>query len=265
MLIACIDRLGAFFMKKRILTGLAIVWTVLLIQVGITYFAVREPDAREAFGTLEITGVGSYIDAYGYYGDVYLTEETRRQMLVNLAKELGITEGYEVTASEGDSYSKLSLGKMGKGSTTGIDLVSYEGTNQEGEATHEQYILINLRLEDQGKEIGTYKNRVEQIYRNIGIEPVLGYGIQGTMLRKTDENTREDIAKGLFGEMNAAYVTKVSGDAGQYESIYGYSRDIKRYVYQNGEKINVNVVFTYDEEGDRTNIYLAVPFLNESY
>lgn len=46
---------------------------------------------------------------------------------------------------------------------------------------------------------------------------------------------------------------------------YGYSDRIRNYVVSDGEKINLNLVITYDEENDVTHIVWATPFLNEDF
>ena len=47
--------------------------------------------------------------------------------------------------------------------------------------------------------------------------------------------------------------------------VYAYSTGINEFVYQDGEKVNVNIAFTYDAENDVTLIHRAIPFIDKSF
>lgn len=61
------------------------------------------------------------------------------------------------------------------------------------------------------------------------------------------------------GEM----VKSLYGD--NFYSFYGYTDKIDNYVIADGEKINLNLVITYNEEKDVTHIIWVTPFLNEDF
>lgn len=59
------------------------------------------------------------------------------------------------------------------------------------------------------------------------------------------------IVKSLYGE--------------NFYSFYGFSEQIEDFIISEGEKINLNLVITYDEENDVTHVVWATPFLNEDF
>lgn len=61
------------------------------------------------------------------------------------------------------------------------------------------------------------------------------------------------------GEM----VKSLQGD--NFYSFYGYSNKIDNYALVDNEKVNLNLVITYDEEKDVTHVIWATPFLNEDF
>lgn len=61
------------------------------------------------------------------------------------------------------------------------------------------------------------------------------------------------------GEM----VKSLYGD--DFYSFYGYTEKIDDYIVADNEKINLNLVITYDEEKDVTHVIWATPFLNEDF
>ena len=60
-----------------------------------------------------------------------------------------------------------------------------------------------------------------------------------------------EMVKSLYGE--------------NFYCFYGYTDKIKNYVLSEGEKINLNLVITYNEEENVTHIIWACPFLNEPF
>jgi hypothetical protein len=49
------------------------------------------------------------------------------------------------------------------------------------------------------------------------------------------------------------------------DTIYAYSSLLSDYYERNGEKINIQMILNYNESSNNTQLYLAVPFYNESY
>ena len=69
------------------------------------------------------------------------------------------------------------------------------------------------------------------------------------------------------GELLTSYdgemVKSLQGE--NFYSFYGYTDRIDNYVVADNEKINLNLVITYNEENDVTHIIWATPFLNEDF
>lgn len=60
-----------------------------------------------------------------------------------------------------------------------------------------------------------------------------------------------EMVKSLYGE--------------NFYCFYAYTNKIENYVIADGEKVNLNLVITYDEENDLTHIIWATPFYNEAF
>ena len=70
-----------------------------------------------------------------------------------------------------------------------------------------------------------------------------------------------DKAKKLLGVMNGSVEEITVLD--DVISVYGYSRNIDGFVWNNNKRVNVNVTFTLSEAG--TVVHVASPFYNECY
>ena len=83
------------------------------------------------------------------------------------------------------------------------------------------------------------------------------------MKGRQSEQAREKLVAAFLDCMDAKEVC--GNRTEELYTIYGYTRHEREYVYQNGERVNVNIALTYDETQDKTRIHMAVPFISRSY
>ncbi len=95
---------------------------------------------------------------------------------------------------------------------------------------------------------------------NIGRE---GGWIRGEIPGKLTEEKKQELAHDLFGYEGGACLYEK--ETGSYYVAYGYSSGIDFRKQVGGETINMNIAITYDEEQDKSNIYFAVPLLNQDF
>ncbi len=73
-----------------------------------------------------------------------------------------------------------------------------------------------------------------------------------------EENTRK-----IYKKMSV-YDYSTHMEEGMYIT-YGFSPRIQESIIVDKERVNINVVYTYDEERNVTNIYMACPLINTDY
>ncbi len=107
-------------------------------------------------------------------------------------------------------------------------------------------------------------------YKQItAIEAIQNNSKDTQILHKREENGKMELLEMELeaGDLLTAYqgemVKSLYGD--NFYSFYGYSDKIENYIISDNEKINLNLVITYDEENNTTQIIWATPFLNEDF
>lgn len=80
---------------------------------------------------------------------------------------------------------------------------------------------------------------------------------------KLSQTEMEQEASLLLAFYQGEMVKEIIGD--NFYSFYGFSDKIKNYVVSDDEKINLNLVITYNEKQDVTKILWASPFYNEDF
>jgi hypothetical protein len=95
------------------------------------------------------------------------------------------------------------------------------------------------------------------------MEPVLNLYAGGVTAGRLTEEEMAEKTQDFLDIMHASQV--LEEQFGNVYTVYGYTSDLSDYVYQNEEKVNVNIAFSYDEEADETRIHMAVPFVDKSF
>lgn len=255
---------GVVDMKATGKTVLVVlIWLAVMVQLLINRGLEPEGDVVEAFNSSNMVPVEVCISAYGKFGELELAAETKEIMLRNLAKQLGITDGYEITASEGEGYQESTLTKEGKYGTTLLQLVSMDTQKADGEMVTEQTILSDITIYNDIAYAMECKELLEDIYQEIGMQPSMNLYIKGKTEGALSETRREELIDSVMESLNAEEVQEIEND--EDYCLYGYTSRFDRVIYQNGKKINVNLAITYHEDEDMTYLHLAVPYISQSF
>lgn len=237
------------------------------LQLIIHHGMEPEGDVLEAFSSTRMIPAEACVSAYGDFGNMELTEETRQTMLKNLAEKLGITDGYELTSTRGDSYQESTLTKDGKYGRTVLQIVSLqtgEGDSEEPAGDgYQQMILSDITVYDNLEYMLECKEELEGIYYAIGMIPDIGVYVKGETAGTLSERDRQKMTDTVFEQLHADAVQEIHND--NYDCIYGYTEQFSNAIEQNGIKMNVNLAYTYNEEEDITYLHLAVPYIRQSF
>lgn len=249
--------------KKAAIYIFVLVWMVVALQLVVNATMVKQDQLIEAFSVVSTIPVESDVEAYGYFGDMYLSEETKEQMLTNLAEKLGITEDFALSSIEGDSYSKSHLIKDGAFARTDLQIISMTTQDVNGADLLQQYFYATIKIYNSVDHILYYRDLLEDTFSSVGMKADVNIYLAGEMEGELDKEKKEWLVTSFLEAMEAREVC--GNRTKDMYTIYGYTKNEREYVYQGGEKVNVNIAVTYDSRKDRTRIHMAVPFITKSY
>lgn len=254
--------LGAFFVTKKVkISFLIVVWSIVAIQMFVNYREKMKHDnqAVTAFSVIDDAVFSERISGYGYFGTMDITDGIKKEMLENLAYKLGITEGYHFTTENNDDYMKLELKKKGSSGDTALQLISM--VKPDGEP--EQYIVMDIRKKTDIQNAQVMFQKVKRVYEEIGVEAQTSLEIEaeqkGEIINENDIGIVENILKSA----DAKKVDAINED-GIY-TIYGYTKRENSYMTLNGNKVNLQIVMSYDETQNKTYLKIGIPIVNTSY
>lgn len=86
---------------------------------------------------------------------------------------------------------------------------------------------------------------------------------ENTLEGKINFNQGKNYAKKIIKQYQGNVIKEIKGE--NFYSFYGYSKLLPYFITVENQKINLNVVFTYNEKTKKTTVKVATPFLNEDY
>ena len=108
-----------------------------------------------------------------------------------------------------------------------------------------------------------------------GNDRILSLSIKGDTYGKISTEGQKTIAKeildGLDAEVVFEYLPGEKSNAGGETvsdsgyCIYAYTKSLGEYMVIGNNKINVNIVYSYDEENNLTTLHVASPIVNYDY
>ncbi len=251
--------------KKSKIYLVVLIWVAVLLQLAINNSINREAKMVEqvmSYGVDNLTE--ARVKAYAHYGNQNISTSGKEEIVKNLANKLGITSGYALEHKTVGDTKTTYLVKEGKQGNTTIKIITLNNVDGYNQSITENYIMVEILLKKSaGQEAYNYKNLLSDIYKDLGMTASTNiYLCNQTKGKLSDTELQAEITKFLT-EMDAKEVETMEFD--NVYTLYGYSRNIEEYVYQNDTPVNVNIAFTYDETEDITYIHKAVPFIDISF
>ncbi len=286
---------------KKLIYILSVIFAVLLVQGA--YDVLRDSDSTDAVvlsndnveeavaRVFENEGINSCkcdIEAFYFYGTMYLEEEDKRTILDELADKMGINNIYEYSENRTDNGSEAVLTKEGAFSLVTIKLITYEIPEKENVISLRQYISVNMSIRDSIKSGLYYKNKLGEILNDMtkeleqndtvetyGNDRILSLSIKGDTYGRISTEGQKSIAKEILDGLEAEVVfeylpgekSNVGGESVSDSGycIYAYTKSLGEYMVIGNNKINVNIVYSYDEENNLTTLHVASPIVNYDY
>ena len=225
------------------------------------------------------------IEGYYFYGTNYMGEDGSRELLDVIANKLGVNTKYEYVREKTDTGYNAVLTKEGENSILEIKLITVEKEESENVISQKQYLSIKLEIDNSINSAFYYYNNIADVMEEIllsneennnqeldenNLNNNLTISVKGIVMGDISVDEQKRISKEMLNEFGAKEVfdsINESADESKREmySLYGYAKNIEDYVAIGKEKINVNIVFNYNEENGETIMHIGSPIVNYDY
>ena len=286
---------------KRAMYAVIVLWAV-LTAVYMTNMGRADKVSISTAFTDSVDGeewceLDTYIEGYGKFGVCYLTQEEKERLVENIASALGITSSYGLATVCEDEVNTTILSKESVNGSVTIKAITQEqqrtenttepavtepqvtenadspaGTEPQvtgntnglaGTQPQAQYVYVNITVYNNIDCAVSYRELVEGMFDAMGIQGNVNMNLVGSLEGALNSTEKNELADGLLDRLGANVVTE-NRDSDIF-TIYAYSKGAGSYITIGGNKINMNIAIGYDEEQDRTKVYLASPINSLDY
>lgn len=255
--------LGGVFMRKIFLAFVTVLWILAGIQIVVNVNKENEQKLVEAFSQMNYTDAQSKVEVCGDFEKEYMTQEEQEKLLVEIANEIGINKNYEITSSQEQNRKEITFYKKAAKATTMMKIVTVENEVEDNLIQTEQYLILELSMQDSVEGAVLYKQNIEKILKKYPINCDYTIDFDGSFDGNIELDEKNKIADQLLHEIDAKVVSENRKD--ELYTVYAYTDLIGDYKLVESKRINVNVVMNYDESKDITHIHVVTPVMDEEY
>lgn len=240
-------------MKRYQKWFLVLLWTMVFVQAGINLTAKNDYKLVEAFEASKSIPIEGKVMVSGSLGEKKLDEKTKKIILKRLAEQAGLQKGYSIHTVKEDEVETTTLKKEGEEGAIWFRISSAENIN---------YLATEVSIEEV-EEVFSMKEQLESIMEENGIKTKSSLYVHGSFEKILSRKEKNEIEKKLCAILKAKTVLEYKDEYS--DTIYCYSPLISDHYERDGKKMNIQMILNYDEMNEKTQLYLAVPFYDESY
>ncbi len=243
-------------MKQRIAYFACTIWLIMLADFIVEEVGQKEAIVVEAMATQPFSDLETTIELSGKYARELKTGEIER-IFIDMAKQIGVTDNYEIRTEKKSNGSVTVFQKDGK---NGAVVFRYIALDQN--INPEYYMVLNMKVYHNIDCALEYRQRIERIGKQYGIDGTVCMELEGAypiLLSMEEKNQAE---KEIFEQLGAEFVSG-SREEDLY-TVYGYTNAVDSCIMIEKDKTNINLAFT--ENDDKQTIWhLGIPVLWEEY
>lgn len=253
-----------FSLKKTKLTLyiVAVLWLAVITQVIMNHAFFKDFQIAEAFVMTNTEEMECDLEIMAEYNNDFLSESDKYNILHHIADSIGLKMDSDISINNGDGLTEYFYHKQAKKAETILKVVSLE--QEDSAITMKHYIVVRLNVKDSVKSIEKYRELIEDALKELSIKQqqvTLQY--EGSVTGVMSMEDKEEMAQLLVKELQGEIV--FNHRQGESYTVYAYTGLIDEYIESVGCKINIQVAMTYDEQLDKTRIYLATPIINQGW
>lgn len=250
-------------MRKIFFLFVAVLWIAAGVQLVQNLNREDEGQIVQAFNKTNCMNAMSKIQVSGSLNMEYRTIKEQREILMKIAKELGITGDYQIADKKDGAQTVVQFNKEAARAETMMKIVSVESEISDNVVETIQYLVVEIYLYDKLECAVPYKENLENVVKQYGITDNVTLQFTGDLAGRIEGRKQKEIAEQLIESISAKKKSEQE-ENGVY-TVYAYTDIIGEAHKINGELVNVTVAINYNEEKNQTRLYLATPFLSEDY
>lgn len=241
----------------------ALLWIAAMIQYINTDRNISIQSMAGIIEGKELGESGFVVRCRGRIDSEYYTEQEKADWLINAAGFLNVPQDGTVESERNENITAVSYSRAGKNAKAGFKFITKETEISPEEIAIDNYIDMKLSVEGVLDKAFEYREQFKTLCADLNEEYEITIEFSGKTDGRLDEKQMRAFADNLLTELSAKEVSSEFADGNL--DLYAYSDSEEEYIVVDGERININIVMTYDEIENKTCVYLSLPVINDSY
>lgn len=215
----------------------------------------RQIDIVDAFAASEAGCVESRVQITADYGTAFLTEHDKQALIGYIAGALGVRMDGEIEYRETDGGQIYSYTKKARQAATTIKAITLR------EDTSRTYLYVELAIyQDDAFDILNYRDIILDTLDDMGVRQAeTTLQLLGAYEGKLAMSEWNRLADGMIKKLSGKIVYENRDE--ELYTIYAYSGLLSEYITVENKKINIQVAVRYEQDQNRTVVYLATPII----
>lgn len=234
--------------------------TLIIFFTGIQIitYATEEKDILSVYKEVGFEVDKAYINTWAKLNIPQNTQYSVDKLCLMVADRVGLEEPFEFNYTNGNSSEGCTISK------TAVDVTSSISVKRNKSEMAEYYIIMEFEVKNKLKSSYMLRDRANCILTDLGGEPITNLTVEGYSPGNIFEKNLEDnTVSGIDAYFGLKFVDKIQSDL--LYNTYGYTRHIPEYIIFSGNKVNLDLSLTYDEEKNLSKLYVGTPVINVEY
>ncbi len=250
--------------KSRMLWLLiAAVWLFVILKMILSAVFGKDTTLVSAFSATNPVFTDATVEISVRYPVEYFDSFDKKQILLSVAEKIGLQMLTEPLITVTESRQEVSYIKEAKKATTQLRAVSISEETTDGIRMN-HYLYVKLSLKESVQAVLFYKEVLEEALEGLGCTDI------STIVSLTGEyegyltlERRDEVTDKILKALDARVMYEHRKE--ELYTVYGYTDAFKEYVTVEGNKINLHIAVSQNEERYRTIIYVASPILPDTW
>lgn len=239
--------------KKAIIYSVILVWMAVLLQLVVIYGLKNDNKITEAFQAGESVPAKSTLTVTAEYGTVLVSGEEKKQLLSYVAEGLKLTN-YQYEKEKQTIFSE---------NEKAVTKIQYQLREDEDQGTQKQLVTTTIVLHDHIESIISLKDIISKSYEALNMKPQCYLSMEGSYEGKLSDERMLAMQETIFKVLESKKLKEQKLSDSMV--FYGYTKRLDIHQILNGQKMNTQLIYTYQEKENRTYMYLAIPYYNEDF
>ncbi len=240
---------------------LFVLWAAAGAQWIAGKFLFSPKEMTEVFAETNSKLSESTLEIIADYGEEFLTIEDQKELIRYLAAGIGLNIEEDISVIEEENRQVIFYEKQANQAQTTLKCVTL-GQNDTNKTARTHYLLVRICIyKDTGLYLSSYQQKVRKLLDNLGAkERNCTVQFAGNFAGKLTVSQLNEIADRLLAGLDAKVICENRTE--ELYTVYGYARGQQQSITVDGKKINIQIAAAYEENEDRTKIYLATPMIS---